>query len=390
MIDLPNDDFFNATDFNAQNMTLGQHGHLLFLRTQTGVALVDLDKAGFAPETPGVGTAGTGQGDSLTGQAGVDTLSGFGGNDTLTGGPGSDTLDGGAGLDTATYAGFAHDYALALNAGAGTVAGGREGGTDMLTSIENVQFQDGVLTFDRDSAAAQIVRLYDSFLGRAPDPGGFEGYLRYVAEGHSFQDIANNAAASPEFADATAGLNDTQYVTYVYEHSLHREPDPTGLATYVADLEDGAFTRTSMIVQAAESPEHVALTADVVAAGLWVPNETVEGLELLYDAAVQRQPDASGLKGYGDLLASGASFRQIANQMAASAEFQAAHSGQSDAQYVDSLYVAEVGRHADAAGLAAYTAELAGGHTRGDILYETAMSQEHQSHVLAFYDPLLG
>ena len=62
---------------------------------------------------------------------------------------------------------------------------------------------------------------------------------------------------------------------------------------------------------------------------------------------------------------------------------QGAHAGQSDAQYIDSLYVAEVVRHADLTGLAAH------GETRGDILYETAFGQEHQSHVLSYYDPLL-
>ena len=89
-----------------------------------------------------------------------------------------------------------------------------------------------------------------------------------MASGHSVQDMADNAAASPEFANATANLTDTQYVTYVYEHSLHRQPDAGGLQTYVADLEDGTFTRTSLIAQATESPEHVALTASVVAQGL--------------------------------------------------------------------------------------------------------------------------
>ncbi len=334
--------------------------------------------------------AGTAAADTLVGGALDDLLQGGAGDDVLTGGGGSDRLDGGDGVDTATYAGFAHDYALALNAGDGTVTGGREGGTDTLASVETVQFLDGTLTFDLHSTAAQIVRLYDSFLGRAPDAAGFESYLRYVAAGHSFQDMADNAAASPEFDQATAGLNDTQYVTYVYEHSLHREPDPGGLQTYVADLENGTFTRTSMIVQAAESPEHVALTAGVVGQGLWVPDEKVEGLELLYDAAVQRQPDPTGIAGYSAELTRGSTFHDIANQMAASAEFQAAHGAQTDAEYIDSLYVAEVGRHADPSGLAAYEDQLAHGYSRGDILFETAMSQEHQSHVLAFYDPLLG
>ena len=310
--------------------------------------------------------------------------------DTFSAIAGNETLDGAAGSDTLKFSGFAHDYALALTAGAGTVSGGPEGGTDTLTSVENLQFLDGTLTFDTGSTAAQIVRLYDSFLGRAPDAAGFEGYLRFFAAGHTFQDMANNAAASPEFANATAALNDTQYITYVYEHSLHREPDPGGLQNYLNALHDGSLTRTSMIVQAAESPEHVALTAGVVGQGLWIPDEKVESLELLYDAAVQRQPDPSGIAGYGALVAGGTTYKAIASQMSQSAEFLAAHGSQTDTQYVDSLYVAEVGRHADPAGLAAYVDQLAHGFTRGDVLYETAFSQEHQSHVLAFYDPLLG
>ena len=256
--------------------------------------------------------------------------------------------------------------------------------------IEDATFLDGTLTYDTASTAAQIYRLYDSFLGRAPDAAGFVGYLRLVASGESFQQIAANAAASPEFANATAGLSDSQYVTYVYEHSLHREPDAGGLQTYVADLQNGTYTRAGMIVQAAESPEHLALTSSAITAGLWVPNEKVEGLEVLYDAAVQRQPDASGLAGYGALLGAGSTLRQIANQMASSAEFLAHHGSQSDSDYIDSLYVAEVGRHADSFGLNAYLDELAHGYTRGDVLWQTAVSQEHQSHVLAFYDPLLG
>ncbi len=352
--------------------------------------LSDVERIVFADAalslTPVVGS---GIPDYLVGTADGETIQGAGGDDTIVASGGHDVLDGGSGDDLVRFAGFAHDYRFSLQGATGSVSGGVEAAHDALSSIESVQFLDGVLTFDPASTAAQIVRLYDSFLGRAPDAAGFDSYLNYVAQGHSFQDMANNAAASPEFANATAGLTDDQYITYVYEHSLHREPDAYGLQQYEQALHDGTLTRTSMIVQAAESPEHVALTASIVAQGLWIPDAHVEGLELLYDAAVQRQPDPTGIAGYSAELSSGETFRQIADQMAASAEFQAAHAGQSDAQYVDSLYVAEVGRHADPTGLAAYTAELVNGHSRGDILYETAMSQEHQSHVLAFYDPLL-
>ncbi len=333
--------------------------------------------------------AGTASADELRGTAASESLAGGAGDDILHASGGHDVLDGGAGTDTAVFAGFAHDYTISTVNGATVISGGPEGGVTTLANIEDVQFLDGTLTFDAQGDAAKILRLYDGFLGRAPDAAGLEGYLKYIANGHTLADMAANAYASPEFQSHTASLNDTQYVEYVYETALHRQADPGGLATYVADLENGTFTRASLILQAAESPEHTALLSGAIAQGVWEPNQTVEAIELLYDGAVQRQPDASGLAGYGALVASGTTFKEIANQMASSAEFLSVHGSQTDAQYVDSLYVATVGRHADAFGLAAYTDELAHGYSRGDVLFQMAMSQEHQSHVLSTFDPLL-
>jgi len=47
---------------------------------------------------------GSGQGDSLTGDAGINRLEGAGGKDTLTGGGGADSLDGGTAADRFVYA----------------------------------------------------------------------------------------------------------------------------------------------------------------------------------------------------------------------------------------------------------------------------------------------
>ena len=327
--------------------------------------------------------------DTLEGGAGDDALYGGAGDDRLQGDQGSNRLFGGQGRDTAVYQGFAHDYVLDLSGGNGTVSSDARGVHDTLDSVETVSFLDGSLTFDLQSTAAQIVRLYDSFLGRAPDIQGFDSYLAFVAAGHTVADMAANAAASPEFQAATASLSDSDYIAYVYQHSLRRAPDPGGLQAYLDALHTGALTRVSMIVQAAESPEHVALTAGTVQAGLWVPDRQAEGLELLYDAAVQRQPDAFGLSEYQKEMADGLTFKAIANQMSQSAEFLTAHGQQTDAQFIDSIYMATLERHADDFGLTSYEAELAQGMSRGDVLFQMAMSQEHQSHVLAFFDPTL-
>ena len=82
--------------------------------------------------------------DTLTGNAGNDTLNGGANDDILNGGAGNDTLIGGAGTDRAVFAGRVGDYSFGLNAaGLATVTHLATGNIDTLTSIEQIQFDDG-------------------------------------------------------------------------------------------------------------------------------------------------------------------------------------------------------------------------------------------------------
>jgi hypothetical protein len=87
--------------------------------------------------------------DRLEGEAGNDLLKGGSGRDTLTGGTGDDTPDGGAGSDTATFSGFKADYTISIVDGKIQVTDENpadgDDGTDLLTSIEFLQFKDGKL-----------------------------------------------------------------------------------------------------------------------------------------------------------------------------------------------------------------------------------------------------
>jgi Ca2+-binding RTX toxin-like protein len=78
---------------------------------------------------------GTPSDDAINGAAGDDTLYGVGGNDTLTGGAGNNVLDGGPGVDTVDYSTAPGGVTVSL--AAGTASNGH-GGTDTLSSIENV------------------------------------------------------------------------------------------------------------------------------------------------------------------------------------------------------------------------------------------------------------
>lgn len=103
---------------------------------------------------------GGGDHDQLDGGVGDDVLLGGAGNDSLTGGKGSDRLDGGAGLDVAVFTGVRADYEIRTANGVTTVIGpdGVNPGnhsqiliaTDVLTSVERLQFSDQTLVLGPD------------------------------------------------------------------------------------------------------------------------------------------------------------------------------------------------------------------------------------------------
>ncbi|WP_421707251.1 right-handed parallel beta-helix repeat-containing protein [Algihabitans sp.] len=83
---------------------------------------------------------------------GANSLSGTTGNDFFFGGGGDDVIDGGAGEDVAAYRGGRMDYDLSAQADGGVTVTDAETtngdeGSDDLTSVERLAFQDGTVSF---------------------------------------------------------------------------------------------------------------------------------------------------------------------------------------------------------------------------------------------------
>lgn len=316
---------------------------------------------------------GNANGETLQGGGSNDTISGLAGNDLLRGDGGSDLLDGGTGFDEALYSGLRLQYTASNTA----VSGGPEGGTDTLTNIEQARFVDGVLSFDADGVAAQVMRLYDAALDRAPDQSGLESLTQSVLSGSvSIQQLANAFLNSAEFQARYGSLSNQAFVEQLYRFSLNREGDASGIASWTNALNSGT-PRDGLLLLFSESAEHRTLTSGAVAAGLWLPDAEALIIARLYDATFERLPDTSGLASWTGQLESGMPLLEIAAAFAGSAEFQTRYGNLSNQAFVEQIYRASLNREGDPAGIANWVGQMDQGASRASILMAFSESAEH-------------
>jgi len=177
------------------------------------------------------------------------------GNDVLAGTPGDDTIDGGAGVDAVRYEGARGGYSISI-APDGTLTVTGEG-TDTLSNVERLHFADVNIAFDTAGHAGQAYRLYQAAFERAPDLGGLGFHIGNLDAGVDLATVAAHFLASPEFQSLYGPLDDTSFVTALYDNVLQRAPDDGGLAYHLASLGQGA-SRAQMLVHFSESPENQA------------------------------------------------------------------------------------------------------------------------------------
>lgn len=139
--------------------------------------------------------------DTLDGGDGLDQLFGGGGDDRLTGGLGNDTIDGGLGEDTAVLAGARSAYTLTVQPNGSLRVVGPDG-TDTLTSVERLQFSDGVVRFADGGFYAEAAgtagddvlhggAAADMLLGRSGDDSLFGGSGDDVLDGGGGANLLN-------------------------------------------------------------------------------------------------------------------------------------------------------------------------------------------------------
>jgi Ca2+-binding RTX toxin-like protein len=208
--------------------------------------------------------------DRLEGGLGNDTLAAAAGDDTLVGGAGNDGLDGGAGRDTAVFAGK-WSAATILRGSATTFVTTNADGSDQLSNIERIRFDDGVVLLDLGNNGASAYRLYQAALGRAPDEGGLRVQAGALDAGTTGLQLAQNFLGAAEFtARFGTSLNNSDFATAMYANILGRAPDAAGLKVQVDALSAG-MSRAQLLLNFAEANENVQLTGTATKNGLFSP-----------------------------------------------------------------------------------------------------------------------
>ncbi len=113
-----------------------------------------------------------------------------------------------------------------------------------------------------------IARLYQAYFSRQPDPSGWEYWNRVYSSWVPLTDISWSFAASAEF-NLAGGRTDAEFVTYVYDRVLARQPDPGGFQYWLDQLARG-LDRGSLVLWFSESPEFVNRTVVAVTGGCYL------------------------------------------------------------------------------------------------------------------------
>jgi hypothetical protein len=156
---------------------------------------------------------------------------------------------------------------------------------------------------------APVVRLYFAYFNRIPDYPGLQFWINYFKSGHSLDEISDNFATSPEFTSTYGSLNNSQYVTLVYQNVLGRPPDTAGFNFWVGQLNTASMTRGQVMRNFSESSEYQSTSFNKVY------------VTMMYVGMLRRAPDQGGFDFWVGYMGGGNSGLSLINGFLTSPEY---------------------------------------------------------------------
>ena len=252
---------------------------------------------------------------------------------------------------------------------------------DLLTRIvgDGALYAGGFEAGLAPDVSAQVYRLYQAALERAPYTGGHEGWTQTLfEEGSTLVSVAVFFVGSAEFQRAYGSLNTGGFTDLLYNNVLVRQADAVGRALWVDRIEDDGFTRAQTLVGFSESREFVNNTD--AAATQFTQARSAAGwsddVYRLYSATFDRAPDWDGFDAWTEKLANCTTFTQAVLGFVNSKEFQTTYGDLDNKAFFELLYNNVLDRPSDAAGQQSWLNALSTGSSRADMVKAFVQSGE--------------
>ena len=226
-----------------------------------------------------------------------------------------------------------------------------------------------------------VISLYHNILGREPDATGYTFWVEQLKSGKL---TGSNLVFGFLFSNEMGhhSLTDEAFIKVLYRVLFNREPDAKGLQTWQEALNIGA-SRKLVFAGFVNSSEWAAKCKAIgINKGTYTSDEARDKnlrvtafVQNFYLTCLNRKGDAVGLNNWTKALnqktVNGVT---VAQGFVFSSEMESRHL--SDAAYVDTLYLAMLGRKADYAGKANWVAQLKAGKSRAEVFQGFANSKE--------------
>lgn len=177
------------------------------------------------------------------------------------------TIDGGRGLDTVVLNGHRDQYYINHTTTGFTIVG--NGVDEWVTNVERLQFTNGFVALDINGDGGQAYRLYQAAFNRTPDVPGLGYQTNALDDGLTLSQVAGNFIASPEFQRTYGNVDDTQFITLLYQNVLHRAPDSGGLQYHLDEMHVYGESRADVLTHFSESPENQANVIGAIQNGMF-------------------------------------------------------------------------------------------------------------------------
>lgn len=173
------------------------------------------------------------------------------------------------------FSGIRSEYTLSMMNGVATVTSKLNGDiTELSTATQRIQFADGTLVIDIDGYPGTVYRVYQAAFDRKPDIPGYAFWLKAADADVSIEDIAAGFVDSGEFR-RLYGTNPSNHdlLTRYYQNVLHRAPDPAGFDFWMRALNGGTVNFAQLLAHFSDSQENKAQVLPDIENGIWVPGD---------------------------------------------------------------------------------------------------------------------